>query len=54
MGETEGAGNGTCNSQALTFSAKLYFDSYTLSLSIYGEWYVPWHTARNVLCSSPR
>lgn len=53
MEETEGDGSRT-RDQALTFSAKLYFDSYTLSLSIYGEWYVPWHTPCSVLCSSPR
>jgi len=54
MGETEGAGNRTRNnSQASTFSAKLYFDSCTWSWSIYGERYAPWHAARNVLCRSP-
>lgn len=54
MGETEGAGNRTCNnSQASTFSAVLFFDSYTSALSSSGEWFVPWHTAHEELHSSP-
>lgn len=64
MGETEGAGNRTCNnSQALTFSAELFFDSYgqeqtrdsyTLSLISPGpcEWFVLWYTAHEELYSS--